>query len=73
MIHRGYQPIGGPSSKEEDPFLSDILSCQLSADELLRSYCRKVYELTGSYEESARRLGMNWRTVKSKVLGDHKS
>ena len=40
---------------------------ELSADELLRRYCTIVYAQTGSYEEAARRLGIDRRTVKAKV------
>jgi hypothetical protein len=40
---------------------------ELSADELLRRYCTIVYSQTGSYEEAARRLGLDRRTVKAKV------
>jgi len=39
----------------------------MTADELLRRYCTLVYEMTGSYEETARRLNMDRRTVKAKV------
>jgi DNA-directed RNA polymerase specialized sigma24 family protein len=39
----------------------------VSAEELLRRYCTRVYAETGSYEETARRIGMDRRTVKSRV------
>ncbi len=39
----------------------------MTADELLSRYCTLVYRQTGSYEETARRLGIDRRTVKSKV------
>jgi len=38
-----------------------------SAEELLRQYCRHVYALTGSYQETARRIGLDRRTVRAKV------
>jgi hypothetical protein len=39
----------------------------LTADELLRRYCTHVHALTGSYQETARRLGIDRRTVRAKV------
>jgi transcriptional regulator with AAA-type ATPase domain len=39
----------------------------LSADELLRRYCTHVYAKVGSYEETARRLGIDRRTVKTRI------
>ena len=39
----------------------------LTADELLARYVTIVYSRTGSYEETARRLGLDRRTVKAKV------
>ncbi len=39
----------------------------LTADELLRRYITLVYSQTGSFDATARRLGIDWRTVKAKV------
>jgi hypothetical protein len=39
----------------------------LTAEELLARYCSLVYAATGSYQETARRLGIDRRTVRSKV------
>ena len=39
----------------------------LTADEMLRRYCTMVYAQTGSYEETARRLRLDRRTVKQKI------
>jgi len=39
----------------------------LTADDLLRRYCTHVYAMTGSYLETARRLGIDRRTVRAKV------
>jgi DNA-binding CsgD family transcriptional regulator len=43
---------------------------RLSADELLSRYVTLVYSRTGSYEETARRLGLDRRTVKAKIDGN---
>jgi transcriptional regulator with PAS, ATPase and Fis domain len=40
----------------------------MTAEELLSRYCTLVHEMTGSYEETARRLDIDRRTVKAKVL-----
>jgi hypothetical protein len=39
----------------------------LTASELISRYCTLVYSQTGSYEETARRLQLDRRTVKAKV------
>ena len=57
----------GVGSGDGDPFLARFRAGQLSADELLARYAARVYRLTGSYEEAARRMGMDRRTVKARV------
>ena len=42
---------------------------QLTADELLSLYCRVKYEQNGSYLKTAQQLGIDRRTVKSRVDG----
>jgi predicted DNA-binding protein (UPF0251 family) len=39
----------------------------LQADDLVSRYTTLVYAETGQYEETARRVGLDRRTVKSKV------
>ena len=48
-------------------FASQARTGVLTADELLQRYVTIVYSRTGSYEETARRLGLDRRTVKAKV------
>ena len=45
----------------------DFRAGKLTAEDLLSRYCTVVYSRTGSYEETARRLGIDRRTVKSKI------
>jgi DNA-binding CsgD family transcriptional regulator len=51
-------------------FGMDARAGRLSADELLTRYVTIVYSRTRSYEETARRLGLDRRTVKAKVDRD---
>ncbi len=44
-----------------------VAAGSLTADELLRRYITLVYSQTGSFDATARRLGIDWRTVKAKV------
>jgi transcriptional regulator with PAS, ATPase and Fis domain len=55
-------PVSGRQRVAEE-----MLAGSLSADELLRRYCTLVYAQTGSYQETARRLNIDRRTVKDKV------
>lgn len=66
LIRRDYRPLKAPAAA--GPF-DDLADGNITADELLSRYCTLVYRRTGSYEETARRLGLDRRTVKSKVLG----
>jgi transcriptional regulator of acetoin/glycerol metabolism len=70
IIRRSYQPlahVGGGDGGGEDEFFARFRAGQLSADELLARYAARVYQLTGSYEEAARKMGLDRRTVKAKV------
>jgi hypothetical protein len=63
LIRGEYHPAIAPAA--DHPM--DLSGVQLTADELLCRYCTWIYAQTGNYEETARRLKLDRRTVKSKV------
>jgi hypothetical protein len=50
-----------------DDLAKAIREGALTADELERRYATLVFGKTGSYQETAQKLGRNWRTMKSKI------
>jgi DNA-binding NtrC family response regulator len=64
LVRKEYRPA---SRAADSPWLVDLREANLTAEELLEAYCAHVYERSGSYLETARRLGLDRRTVKSKV------
>jgi len=66
LIRRDYRPSRS-TADPLDRLTLDFRNGSLTADELLSRYCTLVYRQTGSYEETARRLGIDRRTVKSKI------
>jgi hypothetical protein len=68
LIRGEYRPAGdGGTSGVRERLAEELLSGALTADEVLRRYCTIVYAQAGSYEEAARRLELDRRTVKSRV------
>ncbi|HUA17093.1 MAG TPA: sigma 54-interacting transcriptional regulator [Bryobacteraceae bacterium] len=68
IIRRSYQPLAQPAGAgPDDEFFDRFRAGALTADELLARYAALVYRLTGSYEEAARRMGLDRRTVKAKL------
>jgi transcriptional regulator with AAA-type ATPase domain len=67
LIRREYRPPTASSSRPAERLVEDLEAGKITAEELLRRYCALVYSQTRNYEETARRLGLDRRTVKSKV------
>ncbi len=67
LVRKEYQPTQTRSVTVQEDLSQAMTTGALTADELLRRYCALVYAQTGSYEETARRLQIDRRTVKSKV------
>jgi DNA-binding NtrC family response regulator len=67
VIRRSYRPLEADGGSPEDGFFERFRAGKLTAGELLAHYAARVYRLTGSYEEAARRMGVDRRTVKANV------
>ena len=67
MIRGEYQPPHEARVSGRQRVAEEMLAGSLNADELLRRYCTLVYAETRSYQETARRLDLDRRTVKDKV------
>jgi transcriptional regulator with PAS, ATPase and Fis domain len=67
LIRRNYRPARAAAEDPVEAFADEARAGRLTADELLAKYVTIVYSRTGSYEETARRLGLDRRTVKAKV------
>jgi transcriptional regulator with PAS, ATPase and Fis domain len=67
LIRRNYRPSRAAPENPADEFAEAARAGRLSADELLSRYVTIVYSRTRSYEETARRLGLDRRTVKAKI------
>src|SRR5688572_15118722 len=67
MIRREYHPAGATEPSPSLELATAVAAGSITADELLRRYCTIVFAQTGSYQETARRLGIDRRTVKDKI------
>lgn len=69
IIRRSYQPMASATDQDndQDSYVRRMLAGSLTMDELAGYYAALVYRQTSSYEETARRLGVDRRTVKAKV------
>lgn len=66
LIRQSYRPLADAGG---DRFADRFARGELTADEVLNHYARLVYGQCGSYVETARRLGLDRRTVKARVEG----
>jgi len=67
LIRRNYRPSTSPSDGPIQEIARDLQAGKLTMEELESRYVTILYAQTGSYEEAARRLGLDRRTVKAKV------
>ena len=71
IVRKQYRPrSAGRAAAKASPrqeLTAAFLEGALTADELLSRYCTLIYFQTGSYEQAAKKLKLDRRTVKSKV------
>lgn len=67
LIRKEYHPTPRRAGDVRDELVQDLLKGSLTGEELMQRYCSLIYSRSGSYEEAARRLKMDRRTVKAKV------
>lgn len=66
VIRRSYRPV----AETDNDYYARYRRAELTADEVLSHYCALAYNLTGSYEEAARRIGLDRRTVKARATSE---
>jgi transcriptional regulator with AAA-type ATPase domain len=67
LIRKEYRPARAAAEEASDDLFQPARMGKLTASELLSRYCTLVYARSGSYEETARRLEIDRRTVKAKI------
>jgi transcriptional regulator with AAA-type ATPase domain len=67
LIRRDYRPLRPERGDAAGDLFEPAQAGSLTASELLSRYYTLVYARTGSYQETARRLNVDRRTVKSKI------
>ena len=69
LVRREYHPPSDrlPPRDRQEAWVDRAQRGELTADELLAHYCRLVHQQAGGYEQAARRLGLDRRTVKRRA------
>ncbi len=67
LLRRHYDPPARGGAGQMDEWLGRIATVELSEHQLLSFYTTLAYSRTGSYQAAAKRLGVNWRTIKARV------
>ena len=68
LVRGRYEPVDIKPRAPAEALAADLAAGRLTADELLQRYCSIVYGQTHNLEETARRLNLDRRTVKAKLL-----
>lgn len=67
IIRGSYQPAADAGTDGQSGFMDAFRAGALKADEVLEYYAALVYGQAGTYEEAARRMSLDRRTVKARV------
>lgn len=67
VIRQSYRPMEKEGEESKDGFFEGFRAGRFTASQVLSHYAALVYRQTGSYEETARRLALDRRTVRAKV------
>ncbi len=67
LVRKQYRPPAARREPAADDLAAALREGGVTARELLRRYCTTVYARTGSYQETARRLALDRRTVKQHI------
>ena len=72
LVRKRYHPpaASGKTTGLRDDLNDALRDGGVTAKELVRRYCTLVYATTGSYQETARRLDLDRRTVKRSIDPD---
>ncbi|MBE9504391.1 MAG: sigma-54-dependent Fis family transcriptional regulator [Proteobacteria bacterium] len=70
MIRNEYHPPEVQDKGARQVLGGEIMSGSLTAEEVLERYCTLVYSQTGSYQATAKKIGLDRRTVKAKIDND---
>ena len=70
LIRNEYVPATTKRTKSTSRLELAVSERSLKLNELIEWYCTTVYAETGSYEHAARKLGVDPRTLKSKINRD---
>ena len=70
LVRKRYHPPAAANGGASEEIADAWREGSLTARELIRRYCTLVYAKTGSYQETARRLGLDRRTVKRNIDPD---
>ena len=67
LVRKEYTPPRARSATTQEELARDVCAGSLTVDELLSRYCSLVHAQTDNFEETARRLNVDRRTVKARV------